>query len=330
MKNKFWIFITLALVVSACQREDYFDDLDPATDSFQEDDAGNDTDDSNDHPPGDHDHGSDNDAPLTTYRITGDDIDKIKDHNVAPQYQSFQQDYAKHIEMWEFVTRLLPFEIRGRLAEFEVFHGEGELLGYVAPINDNDLSRWKFALAIDAANNLDEINFKDFFTYVVIHEYGHVLTLNEEEVNTNFNNCNTFEIGEGCPRTNSYINQNFLIGWDDIYDEFQLLQEEELFDFYDKYQDRFSSDYAATNPGEDVAEVFAFFITSETPPNGNSIADQKIKSMYNQPDLVELRNKIRQSPTVRALRAGSWLENPLRNRFKIGKHQHTTVNSPAE
>lgn len=323
MKNKFWIFIILALVLSACQREDYFEDLDPETGAFVEEDFGNQTG-SNDPPSDDHAHGNDGETALTNYRINGDDIDKIKDYNIAAKYQSFQQDYAKHLEIWQFVTRLLPFELRGRLVEFEVFHGEGELLGYVAPINDNDLSRWKFALAIDAANNLEAIDFKDFFTYVVIHEYGHVLTLNEEEIISNFNNCNTFEIWEGCPTSNSYINQNFQIGWKDIYQEFQQLHEDEIFDFYKKYQDRFSSDYAATNPGEDVAEVFAFFITSETEPQGNSIADQKIKAMYNQPYLVDLRNKIRQSPTVRALKPGSWLKNPLRKQFKIGKHQHAT------
>lgn len=323
MKNKFWIFIILALVVSACQREDYFEDLDPTTGSFVEDESGTDDGPSNG-PSGDHDHGSDGEAILTTYRINGDDIDKIKDHNVAAQYQSFQQDYAKHLEMWQFVTRLLPYEFRGRLVEFEIFHGEDELLGYVAPINDGDLSRWKFALAIDAANNLEAINFKDLFTYVVIHEYGHVLTLNEEEIKSNFNNCNTFEIQEGCPTVSAYINQNFQIGWADIYDEFEQLNEDEFGDFYEKYQNRFSSDYAATNPGEDVAEVFAFFITSEQPPRGNSIADQKIKSMYNQPYLVDLREKIRQNPTVRALKSGSWLENPLRKKFKIGKHHHAS------
>lgn len=320
MKNKFWIFITLAFLVSACQQEDYFEDLDPTTGSFVEEspETG-----SNDQPSGDHEHGNDGEAALTNYRISGDDIDKIRDYDVAAKYLPYQQDYAKHLAIWQFVTRLLPYELRSRLIEFEVFHGEGDLLGYVAPINGNDLSRWKFALAIDAANNLEEIDFKDFFTYVVIHEYGHVLTLNEAEIKTNYNNCNTFEIGEGCPNTTAYINQNFQIGWKDIYDEFLQLKEEEIGDFYEKYQDRFSSDYAATNPGEDVAEVFAFFITSETPPKGNSIADQKIKAMYNRPYLVEIRNKIRQSPTVRTLRAGSWLKNPLYKQLKIGKHQHT-------
>lgn len=324
MKNKFWIFITIALFVSACQQADYFEDLDPETGSFVEDDpSSNDTD--NDHSSNDHDHGNDGEAVLTTYRINGDNIDKIKDHSIAPKYQIFQQDYAKHLAMWELVTRLLPYEFRGRLVEFEVFHGENELLGYVAPINDGDLSRWKFALAIDAANNLEQIDFKDFFTYVVIHEYGHVLTLNEGEIKTDYSNCNTFETQEGCPTTNSFIYQNFQIGWADIYEEFQQLNEGELHGFYEKYRERFSSDYAATNPGEDVAEVFAFFITTEEAPRGNTIADQKIKAMYKRPYLVDLRNKIRQDPTVRALKAGSWLQNPLRKQFKIGKHQHLGV-----
>ncbi len=323
MKNKFWIFITLALVVSACQRNDYFEELRPENDSFLEDDFG-DNGTSGEDDWNDHQHGDDGETVLTTYRITGDDIDKIRDYQVTGKYLAFQQDYAKHLAIWELVTRLIPGEYRSRLVEFEIFHGENELLGYVAPVNEGDLSRWKFALAIDAAENLEEVNFKDFFTYVVIHEYGHVLTLNEQEINSDYTSCNTFTIQEGCPKTAAYINQNFQIGWADIYDEFQGLNENQIEDFYKKYQNRFSSPYAATNPGEDVAEVFAFFITTENPPRGNSIADQKIQSMYDQPYLTELRNKIRQAPAVRALKPGSWLENPMRNKFRIGKHQHTT------
>ncbi len=321
MKNKFWIFITIALLVSACQGEDYYEGIDPETGSFVEDDFGSD-DTANDHPSDDHDHGSDGESVLTTYRINGDDLDKIKDHNVDPKYQSFQQDYAKHLAMWQFVTRLIPYEFRGRLAEFEVFHGENDLLGYVAPVNDGDLSRWKFALAIDAANNLEQIDFKDFFTYVVIHEYGHVLTLNESEIRINYTNCNTFETQEGCTKTNSFIYQNFQIGWSDIYEEFNQLNEGDTFDFYEKYKDRFSSDYAATNPGEDIAEVFTFFVISEEAPQGNTIADQKIKAMYDRPYLIDLREKIRQNPTVRTLKADRWLNHPLRKKFKIGNHQY--------
>ena len=84
------------------------------------------------------------------------------------------------------------------------------------------------------------------------------------------------------------------MGWKDIYAEFENLYEDELEDFYKKYKSRFVSDYAASNPGEDVAEVFAFFIIEPEVPAGNSIADQKIKMMYQNPEMVELRNNIRE------------------------------------
>jgi len=62
-----------------------------------------------------------------------------------------------------------------------------------------------------------------------------------------------------------------------------------------KYKDRFVTDYAATNPGEDIAEVFATFVTQADQPRGNSIADQKIKLLYDFPELTQLRDKIRQN-----------------------------------
>ena len=137
---------------------------------------------------------------------------KLRDYNVGTDLKSFQQDYAKHFEMWNFVIRLLPENQRARLEQFEVFHGGGELLGYVEPIEEGDLSRWKFALAIDAANQLEEINLKDLFTYVSIHEYGHVVTLNETQINSGQNNCNEFNPDEGCATSNSFINQVYKIG----------------------------------------------------------------------------------------------------------------------
>ncbi len=75
MKNKFWIFITLALVVSACQQEDYFEALDPGTDSYVEDDFRKDKT-FIDADWNEHENGNDGKTVLTTYRITGDNIGK--------------------------------------------------------------------------------------------------------------------------------------------------------------------------------------------------------------------------------------------------------------
>ncbi|MEM7573319.1 MAG: hypothetical protein AAF433_10480 [Bacteroidota bacterium] len=231
---------------------------------------------------------------LTLYRVNANTIEKVKDYAVDANLRPYQQDRGRHQEMWDYVTRLLPLASRARIAEFEVFHGDGDLLGYVAPINEQDLSKWRFALAIDAAGDLSNIDFQSLFAFVSIHEYGHILSLNESQLKSGIgeSSCTHFHPGEGCSTPNSYINRLFLLGWADIYDELDLDDPE---DIYYRYPERFVSEYAATNPGEDIAEVFSFFVTSAAAPTGNSIADQKIQLMYEYPELVSLREDIRSS-----------------------------------
>jgi len=45
--------------------------------------------------------------------------------------------------------------------------------------------------------------------------------------------------------------------------------------FYVDHEDEFVSDYAATNPGEDIAESFATFVLKPA-PSGDTLADQKV------------------------------------------------------
>jgi len=173
---------------------------------------------------------------------------------------------------------------------------------------------WRFALAIDAANNLNSIDFSDFFTFVTIHEFGHVLTLNDEQVNAGggAGSCSNYFTGEGCSTRTSYINELYKIGWSDIINSHNENNPDAT---YNKYRDRFVSDYAATNPGEDIAEVFSFFVINNSAPTGNTIADQKIKMMYNYPELVKLRDDIRSSGNVSRMNAKS--TSKAMNAFKI-------------
>ena len=90
---------------------------------------------------------------------------------------------------------------------------------------------------------------------------------------------------------------------------------------YEKYQDRFVTDYAATNPGEDFAEVFSFFVTQDEAPRGQKLADQKIRLLYEFPELVSLREQIRGNGTTLSLRAGSWQDNPLYKKFRLSSHK---------
>jgi len=67
---------------------------------------------------------------------------------------------------------------------------------------------------------------------------------------------------------------------------------DELDAFYERYQDRFVTEYAATNPGEDLAETFAVFVLNER-PTGSTIADQKLNLLWADPEMVSLRDEIR-------------------------------------
>ena len=296
-------FLAFCILLVACQKQE-----------LQVDENGNviQTDDSN--------SAQGEEGALSLYNINGDAITLLKDYNVKNKYKTFQSDKNKHQQMWDYFAKLIPQGDRRYIVEFEVIHGEGELLGYVTPIDDSDLSRWRMGLAIDQAGDLSKIDLATEFAYTSIHEYGHVLTLNHTQIDAAgaSGSCGAFHLEEGCSNADSYINELYNIGWADIMGEFNKIKNDnQSYKFYEKYKDRFVTEYAASNPAEDIAEVFSVFVTAANAPTGNTIADQKVKAMYNYPELVTLRNEIRKNDVIRALKPGKW----VRPRCKHG-HGH--------
>lgn len=317
------LFLTFAtciiLIATSCRRNDdfypYEDDEYGDFGDQNEDDFDNDVENDSDGEEG----------SLTLYKIAGNEIIKIKDYKATGKLKSYQEDTEKHREMWDFFKKLIPEKDRQFITEFIVFYGNDELAGYVTPIEDQDLSAWRMGLAIDLADNLDEERLKDEFAYTSVHEFGHVLTLNHTQVDAavSENSCSDYHTGEGCSNVDSYINRIYEIGWADIINEFNSLPYYEAGEqMYRKYPDRFVTDYAATNPGEDVAEVFSVFVVADDYPRGNSIADQKVKAMYEFPELVQLRKQIRNEPVFRAMKPGSWVKKGKKRKCGHKSHQH--------
>ena len=172
-------------------------------------------------------------------------------------------------------------------------------MAFVDP-DPTDPSRWMLHVDIVDAQNPDEL------TYTLIHEFAHVLTLNETQVAFDmevFNepdnesvyeeaeaSCPTYFPGEGCSLRQSYINAFFDAFWSDIYPDW-LESDPDSDEFYQAYEDQFVTDYAATNPGEDIAESFTAFVL-EPKPDGDTIAEEKVLFFYNYPELVQLRAEI--------------------------------------
>ena len=246
---------------------------------------------------------------LVTYEISGNQIGHPVYESIFGNLQSYQDDTDTHQQIWEYFTSLIPADERTGLEEFMIVtDGESNELAAVAQTT-YDPNLW--ALEVDIVDSGDKLNL----TYTLIHEYAHLLTLGPDQVTPSvaiFNNpddndiyyaeasaCPVYFPGEGCSQVYSYINAFFNQFWADIHEEWQdinLIEEDDTYydaldDFYYKYEDRFVTDYAPTNPEEDIAEAFAFFVLSPR-SNGNTIAEEKILFFYGYPELVGLRNEI--------------------------------------
>jgi len=325
MKNVKWFFPVIVVCFglfsfTSCQDNFDFepDGQDQFDDNFDDDFDNGDSDSDNG---GNGSNGStggatlDQDGGIAIYRVDGQNIIKTDSKNVNPAWMNDEQ---KHNDIWNMVTTLIPADKRRWMTTFEIFDGGQELLGYVYNATQ-DLTSWNFALGIDSAYpDGQNLETSGDFVHTIIHEYGHIMSLNDEQLNPNSNSCD-YNPGEGCAYSDSYIHGFYNRFWADIANEHGAIEPDDydaLYDFYDKYADRFVSDYAATNPAEDIAEVFSYFITGDSAPTGNQIKDEKIRYLYEFPELVSLRDHMKAS-TFTMPEPGKW-KRPTCHK----KHRH--------
>lgn len=206
---------------------------------------------------------------------------------------------------WNKAVSILPNDVlKKHVRKYEVFtDGSENLLASVENI-DADGKVWLFA--IDYADAIKP-NSADFVT-TIIHEFFHIVSLNSEQVDRDFVTCLQYQIEEGCTKANSYLNHYNKRFWQKpIYQDYQQslknLQfseaEEAVVAFYDKHSDDFVNEYSATNPVEDFAETFAFFVLSDKIVKPKTIKDKKINFFYQYPKLVKMRQYIRSRTNIR-------------------------------
>jgi hypothetical protein len=250
-----------------------------------------------------------NEVAFVTYLVDGDRIFDPQPADVAQDLVALRDDEDTHLALWDYFASLVPLSERRMITRFVVFSdGPEETLAMVEP-DPEDPTRW--TLAIDPADAGD----REELTYTLIHEFGHLLTLDARQVPPDLalaqdpededlyqqaaEACPYYFPGEGCSTVESYINAFFERFWIDRYDEWLEIDAEEdedrrlelLEQFYQDYQDEFVTDYAATNPEEDIAEAWTQFVL-QPKPAGDTIAEQKLLFFYDYPELVRLRAEI--------------------------------------
>lgn len=209
----------------------------------------------------------------------------------ADSYLPQQIDRPRAEKIWQIFTAIVPGKQLAWVQEYYVSGPENEGGASVIAIDD-ELREWQLSIdekSVDLQSRLDMENL----VFVLVHELGHIITLNHEQVEVDYAVCdNRIELEEGCAREGSYINQFVREFW--TAQMVSEAEEESAEVLHSRYRDHFLAEYAATNPAEDIAESFSIFVEEEQPQDCRvSIAEQKICFFYGFPELVILRSQIR-------------------------------------
>lgn len=230
---------------------------------------------------------------LVTYQVSGDEISSpVYEDDVPEELVEYQDDTDRQEYLWKFFTDVIPADRREMIGEFIIFSdGHDNTIGAV----DEAGTPGTWTLEMDIVDSED----LPMLATTLIHEFGHMLTLNDGQLDDSASSCDTYMTLDGCSKSDSYINDFYNAFWTDIYDEWAdavdfsngEVDEDLVVEFYDEYPDDFVTDYAPTGPEEDIAESWVYFVFGSKPA-GDTIAEQKILFFYDYPELVTLRQQI--------------------------------------
>lgn len=259
--------------IDSLSDDEFFDLLDQAgIDPWGEDAGGFDE--------SDFDDFGDNETPLVTFDVAGD---QLANSSATPE----QANQANRI--WGRFTQLIPANERTMVSKFELM--ADEYGGAHVYADENDPSKW--ILGVNFGIDSEELDS------ILVHEFGHLLTLKASEVPPSDEDtaCPTYNPGEGCAMNASTIAEFVEAFWpQQMQDDLARINDTGDWDaidqFYTDNADQFVTDYAATNPVEDLAETFTAFVLEER-PTGTTIATQKVELLWGDPEMVALRDEIR-------------------------------------
>ena len=221
--------------------------------------------------------------------------------NDSLSYSSMAQDY------FNTINNTLPKDLIDKyVVSLRLFtDGKDGDLGGLNQMNES-VDSWQFDLDTADVNiySKDSIEILDY-THTLIHEYGHLLTLNPSQIELTDDMIQDDNKGyltsEGYALKDSYLgifvkqfwDDELLLEWDNIDNKKNENKRVKLlYEFYLSHRDNFVTDYAAESPEEDIAEAWTFFVLSDK-PDTNTVKNQKVIFFYQFPELVEYRQKMR-------------------------------------
>jgi len=192
---------------------------------------------------------------------------------LPPAAPTQHQRYADKLRL------VLPTQYRDYINQFVVFadHPE-EIAAYVAVSSDGRNTTWMYGVSAEEINHAAT---SESSIELMVHEFAHIFSLDQQLASqTPGSNCPGLYTDLACFSPGSYLGEFVTDFWDE-----RLLAElvdakdsrspdRELLQFYERYESEFVSDYAATDPSEDFAESFAWYVLDEPVRQGTVAADK--------------------------------------------------------
>lgn len=250
---------------------------------------------------------------LARYRFneSSQHLDRVATPKVPDYLKAYQDDTTLHQRIWTYFNTIFPTSAKVHIS-YLVISINSAPKRFSAQVWEME-GKWRLNV------NIYDFDSSEYVMETFTHEYGHVLTLNNtqvkyihdqygldtepEEFDTMRSACQgLFFNGYACGANQSYLNafgnqfwQGKVYGeWKKAFllaDNNHAASELALQDLYNEYPDQFVSQYAATDPDEDLAESWTEFVMRPKPV-GTTIADQKVLFFYDYPELIRARDQI--------------------------------------
>lgn len=212
-------------------------------------------------------------------------------------------DRALHDELWAEWSSMIPPYWSRRVARFEIASdGPGGIAAAVQRLDDAG-DRW--LLSVDP---VDAVQRRDRYEHTLVHELAHIVTLGAGRVEVDprpadtlvaqAERCDTPPVVEGCAAADSVLAAFSAAFWDldrvGAPDGVATTGDREAatIERYLAARDDYVSGYAASGPGEDIAETFAAMALDIRQPRG-SVAAAKVEFLRADPELFALADRIR-------------------------------------
>jgi hypothetical protein len=210
-------------------------------------------------------------------------------------------DGIKNREVWNIFTSLIPENARRDFSLYQITNDAAWDTAAHVVQSEQDNTKWILNINLDAFY-IDGVLEPEESYATLIHEFAHVMTLwkdqmryypitdNQALLDRFSQNCVNQLLQEWCMNRDSYLDDFIDIFWSDS-DYLKRVRNQEVY-AYDDTPERFITEYAATNPGEDIAESFTYFVLNGK-TSWSSITDQKLNFFYSYRELDSLRKQIR-------------------------------------